>query len=371
MSLAIAVRIAGSSVRSIAGHAWRAAVRRCGSRRPRPSRRSPSRRCRAPAACPPRSKLARSAAAACDQRVAVLGRASARAARRPPAPSSAPSGARPRRPARARSRCSARNGYRKLDAPASWMRRAVAALEQTAVLEEHVHELPQHVVERLDQLLADVAGLGRRLELPLGAGRRERDRQASRARARASARAASPPILVGPERDRDVVWRARCSVDLGDELAALARRARSPAARACRRSPGGRTRRPRGGRPSAPPASGRSAISRPPRAKRSAIRWHSRASRSASAAKNSPVRFRCAAQQRFEAPGRVGGERRVAHASASSRAATASSHSRQAVDALAGARAEHDPLDVGVDLVDVVEQPVEVEVQVRRAGRSC
>ena len=47
------------------------------------------------------------------------------------------------------------------------------ALEQAAVLEEHVHELPEHVVGRLGQLLADEGIDDRRLELPLGAERRE------------------------------------------------------------------------------------------------------------------------------------------------------------------------------------------------------
>src|ERR1700726_94157 len=49
----------------------------------------------------------------------------------------------------------------------------VTPAQQTAMLEEHVHELPEHVVEGLDQLLADVAVIGRRLELVLSSSRRE------------------------------------------------------------------------------------------------------------------------------------------------------------------------------------------------------
>ena len=44
----------------------------------------------------------------------------------------------------------------------------LAALQQPAVLKEHVHELPEHVVQRLDQLLAHAGIARRRLELPLG-----------------------------------------------------------------------------------------------------------------------------------------------------------------------------------------------------------
>ena len=86
------------------------------------------------------------------------------------------------------------------------------------------------------------------------------------------------------------------SVDLRGQRRRPRRRARAPAARACRRSPGGRTRPRRGARPSAPPASAPSASSRPPRAKRSAIRWHSRAIRSASAAKKRSLAARARAR---------------------------------------------------------------------------
>jgi hypothetical protein len=54
-----------------------------------------------------------------------------------------------------------------------------APLEQPAMLEEHVHQLPEHVVGRLDELLADERVGARRLEHPLGAELREGDRQAA------------------------------------------------------------------------------------------------------------------------------------------------------------------------------------------------
>jgi hypothetical protein len=54
-----------------------------------------------------------------------------------------------------------------------------AAAEQPPVLEEHVHELPQHVVQGLDQLLGDLRVLDPGVELPLGAGRSEGDGQAA------------------------------------------------------------------------------------------------------------------------------------------------------------------------------------------------
>src|SRR4051812_6007300 len=54
-----------------------------------------------------------------------------------------------------------------------------AALEQAAVLEEDVHELPEHVVGRLGQLLAHEGVGARRFELALGAERREGHREAA------------------------------------------------------------------------------------------------------------------------------------------------------------------------------------------------
>ena len=82
----------------------------------------------------------------------------------------------------------------------------LAALEQAAMVEEDVHQLPQQVIERLDQLLTDVRVVGRRVELPLGAGPRlERDRQASAlARDRQGLPGLGAALLVAPERDRDL-----------------------------------------------------------------------------------------------------------------------------------------------------------------------
>jgi hypothetical protein len=77
----------------------------------------------------------------------------------------------------------------------------VAALEQTAMVEEHVHQLPEHVVERLDELLVNGRVSRRRLELPLGADRRERERQAA-ALPRDRERRGD---LAGAEADSDVV----------------------------------------------------------------------------------------------------------------------------------------------------------------------
>ena len=74
-----------------------------------------------------------------------------------------------------------------------------AALQQSAVVEEHVHELPEHVVERLDELLADRCVLGRRFELPLRAHALERDGEAAELAGRLDGRGGVP------ERDRHVV----------------------------------------------------------------------------------------------------------------------------------------------------------------------
>src|SRR5580692_10235468 len=130
MSFAIAVKIPGSAVRSIAGHvvptaadARKSATTSIASvaEPPFPSASS----------LPPRAKLARSAIAA---RCSAL-----------------------RLSVSVWARCA-----RIVDAT------SVAAGEQTATIEEHVHQLPKNVVERLDELLADVTIFARGLELPLG-----------------------------------------------------------------------------------------------------------------------------------------------------------------------------------------------------------
>src|SRR5918999_1259216 len=55
----------------------------------------------------------------------------------------------------------------------------LAPLEHAAVLEEQVHQLPQHVVKRLDQLLAYEWTLARDGELPFRPQRAEGDREAA------------------------------------------------------------------------------------------------------------------------------------------------------------------------------------------------
>src|SRR6202011_2600191 len=100
-----------------------------------------------------------------------------------------------------------------------------APLEQTAMLEEDMHELPEHVVERLDQLLADVAVFARGLDLPFGAELREGDRQAAPlTRERDRAGGLEGLVCVGQERDRDVVL-ACDQLQLARQLAALSSQA--------------------------------------------------------------------------------------------------------------------------------------------------
>ncbi len=117
-------------------------------------------------------------------------------------------------------------------------RSRVAALEQAAVVEEDVDQLPEHVVEGLDQLLADERVLRLRLEAPL-ARPRPRSRSSSR-RARGRARARRRPAHRPPRRGRS---RSRCRSPRSPprpDAAGLRppRSARSPEAPACRRSPG-------------------------------------------------------------------------------------------------------------------------------------
>ncbi len=122
-----------------------------------------------------------------------------------------------------------------------------------------------------------------------------------------------------------------------------------------------------------PPASGRTPISRPPRANRSAIRWHSRASRSASAAKNRGARLRALVQQRphrSRVASPAGGADLTpgARSPAAPRSSSQSRHSStpSPVRALTS-----DPLDAGIDRVEVVEELVEVERRGAGAGRAC
>ena len=199
MSFAIAVRIAGSSVRSIAGRAGHGAAA-SGSPRPRPSRRSPSRRCRAPAACrPPRSGARRAAAAAASSSAPSVERLRAQLRHlvrlhQHRAPHVVDDGA------RGRPRARPGRGRGSSTRPASCTVPVGAALEQAAVVEEDVHQLPQHVVEGLDQLLARRTGRrsAARTSHSASACGTEADRQA-----------AAPPAPSGP-RPRRRRRRSRC-----------------------------------------------------------------------------------------------------------------------------------------------------------------
>ncbi len=72
------------------------------------------------------------------------------------------------------------------------------------MLEEHVHKLPQHVVEGLHHLLTDVGVLAGRLELQLRAGLGEGDRQTSAAPGGGDRLGGLAVILADSEADRDV-----------------------------------------------------------------------------------------------------------------------------------------------------------------------
>jgi hypothetical protein len=99
-----------------------------------------------------------------------------------------------------------------------------APFEQTAMLEEHVYQLPEHVIQRFDQLLSNERVVSRRLELPFGAGGGECERQtAALARERHRPRGLTA-ILISAECDRDVVGLGD-QVDLALERAAFAREA--------------------------------------------------------------------------------------------------------------------------------------------------
>ena len=252
MSFAIAVRIAASSVRSIAGRGQAA----CGGRRPTSIASVAEPPLPSASALPARVEHAAQRRRGGDQLLARCRSASARAARRSP-----------RAFISTERRTSSTHGLEIIlaarpgtDTGSSRRRRRGCAArpgrEQAAVIEEHVHELPQHVVQRLDQLLARCPGRRSAARTPTQRPiRAKRDRQAS-ARARDARRAAA---RARPRRRR---MRSRChpaarSARPAGELAALARPARSRAALACRRSPGARTRRRRGGHPSARPASNR------------------------------------------------------------------------------------------------------------------
>ena len=188
MSLAIAVRIAASSVRSRAGaRPSRAAGRACRPRRP--SRRWPSRRCRGQQPAAAVERVAQRAAAA-----ASASRPSSSVCARSAAISSAfistdcahvgedrvevVSRTRPGRDRGSSTpRCRARAG--------------VASLEQAAVLEEHVDQLPQQVVGASRPAPGGRTGRRRAGRAPTRPRRLEGEREAA-ALARQPRRLAAP-----------------------------------------------------------------------------------------------------------------------------------------------------------------------------------
>ena len=212
-----------------------------------------------------------------------------------------------------------------------------AALQQAAVLEEHVHELPEHVVERLDQLLGDervvAAGGSNSHSAPT---RREGDRQAAALagqRERRRGLAPSPSARRTPSRCR----RARPAAPAPLERRAARRSGRARAAPACRRSPGGRTRPRRGGRPSAPRAQRRPRSGA--RRGRSARPSRGRAGPAARPRRSKNARRpRCARQQRVQRARR--GVSAPRHAAPGPARRPRVSQSRHCVDALAGRGAD-------------------------------
>ena len=82
---------------------------------------------------------------------------------------------------------------------------SVALRQQAAVLEEDVHELPQHVVQGLDQLLADVRVGGRGHELVLGAGRGEGERETATPAPQLEGSRRLSPVVLHVERHHDVL----------------------------------------------------------------------------------------------------------------------------------------------------------------------
>src|SRR5437870_4970638 len=82
--------------------------------------------------------------------------------------------------------------------------RSMAAVAEPPVLEEDVDQLPQHVIERLNELLADVAIGDRGLDLPLRPARRERDRQAAPMPCQLKRSRRLAAILIDAKPDRNV-----------------------------------------------------------------------------------------------------------------------------------------------------------------------
>ena len=279
-------------------------------------RRWPSRRCRAPAAParveasrsvrPPLRRVAPLGEGLLAQLADLLGLHPHRAAtsRAPPRGRSRP------RPGTDRG-----SSTRRRRGPAR-----PAAGEQPAMLEEHVHQLPQHVVTGLHELLPHEGIGARRLQLPLGS-RPARRRSSGNRSARPLERRAISRL---GRAEREHVSSGSADRPPGRGAAALAGQPdrRQGALADDHRMDGldgdmANVRASGGGGPTA--------ISRPPRANRSAIAWHSRAIRSASPRRTARSQA-CAARAARDAPAEprsVG----VSHAGAGA-AASRVSHSR-------------------------------------------
>ena len=380
MSLAIAVRIAASSVRSIARRARPAAAgadAEVGDERP--SRRSPSRRCRARAACRPRSK-----------RVAQL--------------------ARPRRAAPRGSR------------PAS--ARAAPPTSSAFISDRAAHVLDHRVEVVLalgEERIEEARGAGvvdRRAPRAPRAGRGGRRRRGPAPRARGRASRPAPGGRTGRRRrganshSAPRVARRRSSGSRARARAPAPRPSGPPAPRApkaiamssgsatsldlARRAARPRAARPIAGSARLPTITGwtnstatwrtseraagerPSATSRPPRAKRSAIRWQQRASRSASASKKRAVRLGARGEQLVDAAPsrrrRAGppNRRRTALRPSPRRGpATPVSHSRHSSTPSPVLALTSIALDPGIDRVEVVRGSGRGRSRGAGAGRSC
>ena len=258
--------------------------------------------------------------------------------------------------------------------------RASRPLEQAAVVEEHVDQLPEHVVERLDQLLAHERVVARRLELPLGAGARRsaivrqpraaRPRAQRRVRSRASGSSAPKAIAMSSG--------SASSVDLRRERPALARepdRRQRPLADDHRvdeldRDVAGvraRRRRVRRARPaarrarSARPSRGSSARAAPPRPRRTRD-WPPSARRELVDAE----RPRSSLVAVATGSPRLGSGRRRRPVRAPPPSHSRHSSTPSPVRALVSIVSRP-----GLTASMLARKPVEVEVEVRRAGRSC
>ena len=240
-----------------------------------------------------------------------------------------------------------------------------AALEQAAMLEEDVHELPEHVVGRLGQLLAHEGVGARRLELPLGAERAKATVRQPRSRASATRLRELRAVGRLAEGDDDVVG-------LGDEVELAQHRAGLAG------QPEGRQRalahddrvheldgdvarvraRRRGRADGHEPAVAREALGH--------AMAQARQARHAVGRVEPLAGLPALGQPALHALTHGAGRGRGGHTAAPERAATSSRQPRPPrVDPLAGARADEHPLDVGVHGVEVVQEALEIDLQVR------